>query len=564
LTASQHVTILATSREPLGVSGEATCAAPALSLPSALSTPSMASLMKFEGTRLFVARAMAAAPGLAWSDNEAGAVALICRQLDGMPLAIELAAARLNVLSVRQIAEHLQDRFNLLKSPSQTAPHRQQSLRAAIEWSYDLLSGDEQGLLRCLSVFVAGSSLEGAVALFGGERPKLVVLDLLARLVEKSLLVVDRTSGEPRYRILETIRLYAWERLLQRGEQTTAVRRYISFVRGFVEDVGTRFLTCQPQADVEIMVEYDNIRSAMRWCLDTGSLEEGMRIAAPLWALNKSEDVAEPGEWLEAMLVAPGDVPPQVRGKATAARGMTVWWQGRFEQAWNLAQDAVSLCDATGDTPSLAFATEVLGRCAHVLGNMEATISNMERSLRLYRQLGFAAGALRPLLFLGQALQVKGESERARCLFDEGLLLARQMDCTWGKSFALCMLGGLAQANGDAGQDVSLCRQALTVCVTNGYTREVGIVFAMLADAFTASGHPQKAAVTWGAAYAAADRFHMFLNTGLATFRFAMGDQDARLAGLRAYLGEPAFHELVARGRDMPFDQAVAYALASP
>ena len=363
LTACPQVCILATSREVLAVSGEAVWVTPPLSTPEESGSLSLADLATYEATRLFIERATAGYPELALAGADVPAVATVCGRLDGMPLAIELAAARVRVLTVHQIAENLGERFRLLTSGSRDAPQRQRSLRETIAWSYNLLSPEEQAMLRRLSVFVGGFWLPAAAAVCTGDGEggdEAQTLDNLSRLVDKSLVVAESRFGEARYRLLETVRMYAWERLAEAGEQDAVVRRFVSYWPGWTRAVdavtfgseSTSFAAAIHRFDLE----HDNLRAALTWSVKTGQHRDSIWIMMnwDYWTW-RGEDVSEFQSYIQSPLpVAQWDLQTQAiyyfesavyaraRGdlefafRQVQARLDVVRQMGRLGQVWGL------------------------------------------------------------------------------------------------------------------------------------------------------------------------------------------------------------------------------------
>ena len=344
LHACPHLKILASSREGLGLAGETTYRVPSLVLPDAgPATP--ASLATSEAVRLFVERAQAAQPYFALTAGNAAAVAAICRRLDGIPLALELAAARVKLLSADQIASRLDDRFRLLVGGSRTALPRQQTLRALIDWSYDLLPPDECRLLRQLSVFAGGWTLEAAEAMGEG----IDVLDVLAQLVNKSLVLVDEQGDEARYRLLETIRQYAREKLLEAGESEGARNRHLAFFLHFAETSEPKLLG-RDMIDIldQWELEQDNLRAAMEWALETDPLA-ALRLAAALrmfWGRRVS--MMEGLDWARTALARTQAEPP-LEGEAQAVY---------LEAKAKVLQAEASLCFALGDNRACRLGIE--------------------------------------------------------------------------------------------------------------------------------------------------------------------------------------------------------------
>ena len=284
------MTILATSREALRVAGEAIHRVPSLSLPEDAAVPqasgdALAALQEHEATRLFIERAGAVREDLVVTTESAASIVQICRQLDGIPLAIELAAARMRVLTAQQIAARLDDRFRLLTDGGRTADPRQRTLRATIDWSYALLSEAEQAVLQRLSVFAGGCTLEAIEAICDDVVASDDTLDLVTRLVDRSLVVVDLSGTEARYRLLETIRVYALERLEAGGEAEAVRRRHAEYFMRVAEEASPRVRQIDGRRWRDrLQAEHDNLRAALAWSAESSDDPDLMpRIAAALW-----------------------------------------------------------------------------------------------------------------------------------------------------------------------------------------------------------------------------------------------------------------------------------------
>jgi predicted ATPase len=322
LTRCPRLRVLATSREPLGVSGEVAWRVPSLQTLDSREQPSVDRLLDYEAARLFVERARLVQPEFGVTEANASALAEICRQLDGIPLAIELAAARVRVLTPEQIARRLDHDLGLLSGGSRTALPRQRTLKATLDWSYDLLDEPERALLGRLSVFAGGFRLEAADKVCSGEgiqEPQ--ALDLLAQLVDKSLVEVESREREARYRLLEPIRQYAWEHLAESGEAEAVRRRHVAWLVEYVQQ-GERE-NYGPDERLwlrKVASEQGNVRAALRWCLDNDS-DTGLLIAGRVWRYwQLAGHDAERQRWVGEMLSrAPG---------RTEARRIVLFWSG--------------------------------------------------------------------------------------------------------------------------------------------------------------------------------------------------------------------------------------------
>jgi non-specific serine/threonine protein kinase len=407
LRAAPHLEVLATSREPLGIHGETLWQVPPLSLPAAESDGVGGS----DAARLFIERLRLQRPDLVMTDADEAFVAAICRQLDGIPLAIELAAARVNVLSIGQIAERLHDRFRLLTSGGRTTRSRHQTLRAAMDWSYDLLTAPERALLGVLSVFAGGFTLEAAEQVtgqvtgqepHGGEpgtentgqpspaRPILDplppltspdVLDLLARLVNKSLVIADTQGGEARYRLLETVRQYAHEKI--DGAEETAVRfRHLAWCLRLVTAAERAYHgPDEPRWFDRLEREHDNLRAALAWSLATEHSvgEMALHLAGALarfWELRGRVD--EGRQWLTRVLSTGGPVSGSRRATALCGAGGIAFMQGDYAGAHDFVEAGLTVFRALEDESGVAQAEVLLGKIAVRRGEYAAARSVLE------------------------------------------------------------------------------------------------------------------------------------------------------------------------------------------
>jgi len=313
LRACPGLTVLATSREPLSIAAEAAWPVPPLAVPDAGKPPPGGTAARYEAVRLFRDRAAAARPTFRLTRRNAPAVAQLCARLDGLPLALELAAARVRVLPVAELAARLEDRFRLLTGGSRAAPARQQTLRATLDWSYDLLSEPERALFRRLAVFAAGWTMAAAEAVGADADGQGIapgeVLDLLTGLLDKSLVTADeQPDGTARYRLLETVRQYAQERLAAGGEAEVVQRRHAAFFLGLAEAAAPELLGGRQTAWLDRLErEHDNLRAALEWLTERGAVEAGLRLGnavGPFWLTRGY--LQEPRERLERLLALPG------------------------------------------------------------------------------------------------------------------------------------------------------------------------------------------------------------------------------------------------------------------
>jgi non-specific serine/threonine protein kinase len=594
LGACPGVRVLATSRAPLGAGGEALCPVPPLRLPPAgdgapgAPAPAPAQLAQSEAVRLFADRAAAARPGFAVTAENAAAVAQVCRRLDGLPLAIELAAARVRALAVGDLAAQLEDRFRLLTGGGRAAPPRLRTLRAAVDWSYALLTQPERALFARLSVFAGGFSLAAAEAVGadppdpgaaagagGGGVAGHAVLGLLLGLVDQSLVVAEPlTDGSTRYRLLETLRQYAREALEASGTAEAVRERHAAHFLAAVEaavEAGVlprlgpeqaaappRFGPGRAAVRRRLGAARHDLRAALAWLLERGDGERGLRLALALVPFWGEYSQREGERWLEELLARSGGAPAQRVG-ATAAAGHLAWRRGDYGRALALYEAAVALAREQGERRVLAAA---LGSLAAAMsragGEPGRAAALLGEGLALHRALGDERGIASALLTLGLLAHDQGEPARAVALVEEGLALARRLGPGAGPiALGLRNLGLLAYLQGQPERAEGLTRQALALHHDQAQARGMVWGLATLALVASARGRAGRAARLFGAA----ERLFGYSRPMDVPPRYR-DDYDRAVGAARARLGEAAFAGAWAAGRAMALEDAVAYALA--
>jgi predicted ATPase/class 3 adenylate cyclase len=465
LRSCPELRVLATSREALGISGELPYQVPSLRVPRP--EDELEALSESEAVRLFRDRAGLARPGFSLSRDNGAAVAEICRRLDGIPLALELAAARVKALSPDQIASRLGDSFRLLTGGSRTAMPRQQTLEATMAWSYDLLSDAERALLRRLSVFVGGFTVEAAEAVcaddeFEGSE----ALDLLLHLVDKSLVVPDEGEQEVRYRLLETVRQYARRRLQEAGEaeriRTQHAEFYLAMAReGDGELRGPR----QPEWMARLETEHDNLRSALEWSLAAGSTERAAGLAASLaWFWWLRGHWTEGRRWIDRTLELGEEWPEGLQVRTLVAGSRLSGTQGDADRAEALAEEAVELARGTGDEEGLAWSLCMLGEVTWGWKpDLKRSIPLLEESLARFRKIGDLWAIGHVLGQLGDALMASGDFARGMSLQEEALEILRTSGDLMGVSERLRMLGVSLRRKGDYQQAAALLEESLAL-----------------------------------------------------------------------------------------------------
>ena len=424
-----HVTVLATSREALSIPGEVAWRVPPLSLPAgdAAALP-VASLAQYDAVRLFIDRAKKARPNFAVTDQTALALAQICHRLDGIPLAIELAAARVRVLSPDQISAELDDRFRLLTGGARTVVPRHQTLEASVQWSHDLLSDDERMLFRRLSVFAGGFTLDAAETVCGGDGiDTLAVLDVLTQLVDKSLVIVDDHDDEVRYRFLETIRQYGRERLLEAGDAESVRARHVAFFTAFVERMEGE-VERRPQAGAlgDLEAEHDNVRGALEWALATQDVDAALRMTGALalfW--HHHAHYREALTWYDHALALGGEASTG-RAKAAWGNAYVSQYAGDYGRAFAAASQAEAIAREAGDL-------SVTARSLNVRGLLEAYMdtaigsATLQESIDLARQADDDWCLADSLQLLASAWMFQARYDESRPLLDEAAALAERM-----------------------------------------------------------------------------------------------------------------------------------------
>jgi predicted ATPase/DNA-binding NarL/FixJ family response regulator len=604
LASSPGLRVLATSREPLRVPAETVWLVPPLSLPEPGAAGAPEELGRFEAIRLFRDRAAAVVPGFDLTPANLPAVAALCRSLDGVPLAIELAAAWVRVLSVEQIVARLDDRFRLLTSGDPTAPARQRTLRAAIDWSHDLLAEREQVLLRRLSVFV-GWSLEMAEQLCSGdELPAADVLGLLASLADKSLVVADtKAHAQARYRMLDTIREYAASRLAEAGEATLMRRRLRDYSLREVEHlhrVGMALIPAPWSATAETFRRFDveagNLQQVLSHCLAEGDAETGLRICAaarPVWIVRGS--FAEGIEWLDAFLGlgTPG-VPAAVRGpalvgwaqlalvsdrasvEARAAEGLEIcraageeFWvstalnllaeaslhAGQADEAAARAGQALATASNAADRWNEGYALGTMAAAAGQRGDLREARRLAQAALAVMRDIDQQWGVARMLLGLADLARLTGDPGAARQQYAEALGILREVSARPEIARCLAGLGRIAMDQGE----ITLARQYLTesIGLSRSIGNRIGMIRGLEAFAALAAKEEQADRAVQLAAAAAALREAAHLPSQSAA-------RIERMLAPAASLGPDVVARLWAEGSALEASSAVELALAVP
>jgi predicted ATPase/DNA-binding CsgD family transcriptional regulator len=497
-----HLVLLATSRELLGISGEVILRIPPLRLPDSTQPIAWSSLLHYDAVRLFVERAHAVEPAFQLEASNAESVVEICRRLDGMPLALELASARVSVLTVQEVAARLNDRFALLTSGQRSGLEpRHQTLRAAIDWSYALLTADEQTLLRRLAVFAAGFTLDTAEAVCSGDGlAEAHMLDVLSSLVAKSFVVAETTSrAQARYRLLETIREYALEKLDGVGEAARLRERHLELFLARAEAAAPKLFATYQQLWLNwLESEHDNLRAALAWALEGGRIEAGLRLAIALSRFWEIRSYVQEGlTWFERLFAqADKDIALAVRVNALTFATFLAHFLGTTSTTMAYGREAVALAEAAGDAgkPLLAFALGGLAAGAEAMGDYQSTFAIQGRAIQLLRDLS------EPSFNLGMNLLVQGGTaielgyyDIAQALLDESLTLARAAGDAFRIAHTLNFFGNLARCEQHYVEAQAAYEQSVALLRELGATRDLAAPLHNLGHTYLHLGDVERA-----------------------------------------------------------------------
>jgi predicted ATPase len=466
LAIAPNLKILVTSRSALHIYGEHEFPVPPLALPDARATPSLESLSHYPAIELFVQRAIAAKPDFELNTENARAVTEICTRLDGLPLAIELAAARVKVLSPSSMRARLASRLQLLTGGARDLPQRQQTLRATMDWSYDLLSAAEQKLLRRLSVFVGGSNLEGveAVCDTAGDLD-LDLLDGTASMVDKSLLQqIEQANGESRFVMLETIREYALEKLKASLEEASTKRAHAAYCLVLAEEEAGEKSGAEGAEWLErFTLEHDNFRAALEWLTETGNADWGLRLGGALFRFWEAREfITEGRDRLGKLLKLPAP-PTMVRERAVFSAGVLASVQADYAAADPLFREALDIARQMGDTRGIAVSLNALGVNDRNRGEAAVAHSLFEESLLLWRELDDQKAVARALSNLANVVKLQGDFARARALHAECLSIFSGLGDRAGVAWSLNSQGDVARDQADFAGAQTLYEQGLAI-----------------------------------------------------------------------------------------------------
>ncbi len=549
LEAGPHVKLLITSRQSLHVRWEHRCNLLPLALPGTTARSDQASLTRSPATALFIERARAAEARFSVDERSAPTVVEICRRLDGLPLAIELAGAWTGALGLDAILSRLADHQGLPLGGPRDAPERQQTLIDAIAWSYELLNEAERRVFRALGAFAGETPLEAIEAVCEGLRVD--VLTPVAGLVDKNLLIRVE-DGETRFRMLETIREFAEERLELTGEADAVRRRHAAWFLGLAQRA-ERFIWSEHQAVWFERVEraHDNVRLALNWCLSGGDEETGVLLAASMhrfWFARGH--IREGRRWCE---IAASKERVSPKGRALALRNLAFFLiqQGEPQEAVGLAEQALELARSAGEPGLMAWILHGLALATSAVGDFERSERLAREMLDMARQAGDESLAVRALLHIGNALRIRGDNVRARVVLEEALSLARPRHDKWLASTVTGALGRVL-APEDPVQALMLLEESLALSYDIRHRWLIARGLENLAGVLASSDRTEVAAKLLGASKSLRDTFG---------FARSVSVEAAAGAAARERLGSDAFEAAWTTGKAMTADEAVALAL---
>jgi predicted ATPase len=599
-----EIKVVVTSRSPLHVYGEHEFPVPPLALPDLEALPSLERLTQYESVALFLQRAQAVKPDFALTGENAPAIAEICARLDGLPLALELAAARVKLLSPSAMQSRLEKRLQLLTGGSLDLPARQRTLRGAIEWSYDLLNEDEQKLFRRLSVFVGGCTLEAVEAVCNAKSDLSVdALDGMSSMVDKSLVrQIEMAGTEPRFVMLETIREYALERLEASGDGPITRRAHAAYCLVLAEEIGSaRVAAVIDSAEWldRCEREHENFAAALEWVCRKDEAQWGLRLGGALFQFwERRELITEGREWLTKLLDLPGAATrDKVRARAVFAAGVLAGAQKDYEVADSRFTESLEINRETDDKWAAAVSLNALAvtaldrrdvaaarrlseqnlevwrelgdraAVARSLSNLASVVKEQgdyglarslyDEALSIFREIGDPTAAARVLNKLGDVSREQGATWKARELYEQSLATFREFGDRWGTALALADLGNLARERGDLSDARTLYKDSLRIFQSLDYKRGVAQILENLACAAADQGEARRALALAGSAAA----LRHALGTPLGTSEQAKLEANLEPArkGLAGSEGASAWME----GWTTPLEKTVEAALGA-
>ena len=554
-----RLVVLATSRAPLRVRSEQEYPVSPLALPSSIRNPTEEEVLGAPSGRLFLERARATSPSFQVTSENAGAVAAICWRLAGLPLALELAAAKVRILEPTALLPRLDQALSM--AWARDLPERQRNMHATLDWSYELLSQPERRLFRHLSVFAGGFTLEAAevIGAQAAEEPE-DVLGLLGTLVEQALVVMlpPKAGDEVRYGMLEPVRQYALERLETSGNAEEVQRGHAAYFLGLAEKAEPELRASRQVQWLERLEgENGNLRAAMSWALDAGDTETAARLGWALWLFWRFHGHQHEGRrWMEALLER--NVPPALRPRALHAALAMAYMQGDYEAVARYSVELLGLSREVEDALCTAYGWCGLGLVAMDRRDFAEATSCFEEALVLLRRAGEEGVVPVVRIWLGTVALIQGDQDRAVPMFEEGLAQARKRGDRLGTYNALYNLAQVALARGDHDLAIRMLEEGVTLSEEIGDQANLSYFLEGLAVVAGMEGYAEHSARLLGAAE------RLLEEAGASVYNYYKPDRslyDRTAANVRSRLGEEGFKEAWAKGRTVTLEQAVEYAL---
>lgn len=549
--------VIITSRAPLQVYGEREFPVPALTLPDRTQLQYLEQLAAVEAVRLFVERAVAVQPKFELTPTNAEAVAQICIRIDGLPLAIELAAARCKVLTPSALLARLTNRFTLLTGGAHNLHPRQQTLRNTIDWSYQLLDLTEQLLFRRLAVFAGGWSLEAAEEICGEGLP-FEILNGISALIDKSLVQQATLSNEePRYWLLESVREYSWEQLAASGELPDLQLRHAAYFVAMAEQAYQELRGPKQHHWLYLLqCEIDNLRTVLHWSLNSGNPTIGLQLSGALkvfWELRNQ--LTEGRDWVEQLLKKAGPERTAIWARAVDTASMAAWLHGDIDRGMALKEELLIFYRATGDDSQVAITLGNLSLFAMDCGNLTYAEGLLRESIPLSRSYCIETVTSAQLTNLGIILVLHGIYAEARIYFEECLAIERKFGDPQGIALALLNLGLVTLHEGETSQAQDLITQSLTLTHKIGSSTNIADCLEDMASVASAQHQYSRAARLFGAAEA------LRRESGTPLLPLAQQLLAPYTQATLAALGETAFAAAIAEGQRMTVEQSISYAL---
>ena len=551
LAAAPDLRVLVTSREPLQLYGEQEFPVPPLGLPDAAGEPSG------EALGLFVQRAQAVRPDFALTPENTPAAVEICRRLDGLPLAIELAAARTRLFAPEQLLARLESRLDLLTGGPRDVPARQRTLRAALDWSYDLLEDDDRRLFAHFSVFTGGCTVDAVEAICGAGLDR-DPLEGLASLVNKSLIRQEvGPGGDLRFVMLATLCEYALERLRERGEESALRQAHAAFYLALAQEAAQAMRGPDERRWIlQLEAEQSNLRAALTWYLGA-DVQAGLRLVVALSYFWFIEGHTQEGHyWFQQALRHVEDAPPQIYGQVLQLAGLLAYARGELAQALVYQTEASEVFEALGDRLNLAWTLAYRG--GHLIGDparYAESVALCNQALSLFQELDVQPGVTQTLNILGELARAAEDYDRAEEVYTACLALCRQIGERRREFMSVGNLAFVAQHRGDYAQAEALIREALLLGRGLGARHQLASTLAQMIGPVAALGRPERAARLLGAAEAVLEALGSSLQPG------DQHEIDHYVADLRAGMDTASFEAARQAGRGLSLEEAIRYAL---